>query len=110
MSIVSRILDLEFDTTDRYNVSDEDLLRVILRLDICMNANHFCLPDNILDTIVQHTLHVHLQELTLVQRVNVSVKCLEALIDIYLERSQHPYVILLQDVLTYIEDLTDMCI
>jgi hypothetical protein len=109
MNLVDRIRNIDFDTTDNNNVSDENLLRVILQLDIYLNAHYLCLPDNILDTISQNVLHIRLQSLSIIQRVNISVRYLEALTEIFLLRSYCPYILLLQDALTYIEDLSDMC-
>jgi hypothetical protein len=108
MNLVDRIRNIDFDTTDNRNVSDENLLRVILQWDIYLNAYYLCLPDNILDTIAQNILSIRLQSLSIMQRGNISVRYLDALTDIFLSRSYCPYILLLQDVLTYLEDLSDM--
>jgi hypothetical protein len=62
-----------------------------------------------LNNLTMITLHIQFQNLSIEQRVNTSVRYLETLIDTYLSRSYTPYIFLLQDLLQYIEDLSDMC-
>jgi hypothetical protein len=107
--IVSRIRNIEFRTIDDEHASSEDLLRLVLSFDVYMNGHHYCLPDDILNNVTLTTLHIQFQNLSIEQHVNISVRYLETLIDTYLSRSYTPYILLLQDVLQYIEDISDMC-